>query len=72
MDGAFVVCVFFDREDYGCETDCFAGEPGDALEGEEVVCVIGEGFVLLRWVSCSVYGRGSFVYIPLRTSLRGS
>ncbi len=60
MDGAFVVCIFFNRKHYSCEADCFSGEPGDALEGEEFVRVIRNRFVLSRrgqlWCGVVWYG----------------
>jgi len=46
VDRAFVVGVFLDGKDDSCEGNCFAGEPGDSLQGKKVVCVVGERFVL--------------------------
>lgn len=43
--GAGFVVLFHIQGD-GCETDGFTGEPADALEGEDGVGVVGEGFVL--------------------------
>ena len=39
-----LLCV----EGYGCETDGLARPPADALEGEDRISVVGEGFVLFE------------------------
>jgi len=44
--GDTVLGVLFYVEGDGCETDGFAGDPANALEGEDGFGVIGEGFVL--------------------------
>jgi len=61
VDGAFVVAILLYRQDYGRKADCFASKPGDSLEGKEVVCVIGERFVLvgISWLLFSMVRRGS-------------
>jgi hypothetical protein len=43
---------------YGCRADGFAGEPADALEGEDGFGAVGEGFLLrLMLAGCDVrYG----------------
>lgn len=56
---AGVVLVLFDVEGDGGHADCFAEEPAYALEGEDGVEVIGEGFVL-RTISCWIVVGGEY------------
>jgi hypothetical protein len=43
---AFVIGVLLAVQGNGCERDGLAGDPADALECEDGISVVGEGFVL--------------------------
>jgi len=80
-EGGLGLGVLLDMEGEGREADCFAGEPPDALEGENGLGAVGEGFVLRGGLVMGERGVGNsysvaivgekFEYIPLPTLQRG-
>ena len=68
--------VLFDVKSDGGEGDGFAGQPADALEGEDGVSVRGEGFVLvgekvswkLLWWR-GFLGQSTMIYLPERSRI---
>jgi hypothetical protein len=46
VDRALFIAILLDGKVYGCERDCFARQPADALHGEDGISIVGESLVL--------------------------